>query len=297
MSAPSFSLVLATKGRPEVLRDTLLSAAECDPPAAEIIVVDGDEERSAEPVAEELISAGTPVRYAASRPGLTVQRNLGLDLAQGDVVVFVDDDTDLDPSLFAALAEGYRDPEVVGVTGRVLDRSGRRVGNMRSRWRRFLPGGGREGSLTRFGYPRRIQDETREHDMEYMLGGLMTARREAAARVRFDEALAGYGLAEDEDFSYRLSRVGRIRFLPQASVVHKNVGLGGKAAGARAFNRMVVVNRAYLFRKNFDRTPLARLQFGMLIAVLVAHRALNGEWAGIRGLADGSIEAWRRQRR
>jgi glycosyltransferase involved in cell wall biosynthesis len=296
VSDPSFSLILATKGRPEVLRDTLLSAAQCDPPPAETIVVDGDEGRSAEPVTDELAAKGVPIRYAASRPGLTLQRNVGLDLAQGDVVVFVDDDTDLDPGLFAALADGYRDADVVGVTGRVLDRSSRKVGGMRSRWRRFLPGGGREGSLTRFGYPRRIQDEDREHDMEYMLGGLMTARREAAASVRFDEKLAGYGLAEDEDFSYRLSRVGRIRFLPQASVVHKNVGLGGKAAGARSFNRMVVVNRTYLFRKNFKRTPLARLQFAMLVGVLVVHRTLNGEWAGIRGLVDGSIEAWRQRR-
>jgi GT2 family glycosyltransferase len=175
----------------------------------------------------------------------------------------------------------------------VIDRSYRRFGGMRSRARRFLPGGGREGSLTRFGYPRRIQDETREHDVEYMLGGLMTARREAAAGVRFDEQLTGYGLAEDEDFSYRLSRLGRIRFLPQASVVHMNVGLGGKTAGARTFNRMVVVNRAYLFRKNFRRTPLARIQFAMLVGVLLVHRALNREWSGILGLLEGSVEAWR----
>jgi glycosyltransferase involved in cell wall biosynthesis len=290
-----FSVVLATKGRPAVLRETLASVARCDPPPAEVVVVDGDESRSAEVVVRDL-DVDVPARYLPSAPGLTVQRNLGLDRAEGDVVVFVDDDTELDPGLFAALAEGYTDAGVVGVTGRVLDRDLRRFGNMRSRWRALLPGGGREGSVTRFGYPRRVQDETREHDVEYMLGGLMSARVDVARRVRFDERLRGYGLLEDEDFSYRLSRLGRVRFLPSACVVHRNVGAREKLARARDFNRTVVVNRAYLFHKNFRRTPLARAQFALLIGALAVHRAVNGEWDGVRGLAEGSVEAWRKRR-
>ena len=278
--------MIATRGRPGVLGETLASVARCDPPPSDVIVVDGDESGSAEPVA---LAAGA--RYERSAPGLTVQRNAGLELAQGDVVVFVDDDTELHPGLFAALADAYRDPEVLGVTGPVVDRDLRRFGNMRSCWRRLLPGGGREGSLTRYGYPRRVQDETRERDVEYMLGGLMTARREAALQVRFDERLGGYGLLEDEDFSYRLSRLGPVRFVPPASVVHRNVGAARRRE--REFNRMVVVNRAYLFRKNFRRTPLARLQFVMLLGVLLVHRAVNGEWSGVRGLLEGSVEAWR----
>jgi GT2 family glycosyltransferase len=290
--APRFSVVVATLGRPDVLARTLATLARCEPPPAETIVVDGDESGSAEPAAH---AAGA--RYERTPPGLTVQRNAGLALAGGDVVVFLDDDTEVDAGLFAALARAYRDPAVVGVTGRVLDRDLRRFGNMRSRWRGLLPGGGREGSLTRFGYPRRVQDETCERDVEYMLGGLMSARLDAARRVGFDERLGGYGLLEDEDFSYRLSRLGRLRFAPDAAVVHMNVDAARKVSPARTreFNRTVVVHRAYLFRKNFRRTPLARLQFAMLIGVLAVHRAVNGEWAGVRGLAEGSLEAWRQR--
>jgi glycosyltransferase involved in cell wall biosynthesis len=289
-SEPRFSVVIATRDRPAVLRETLQSLARCDPPPAETLVVDGSDDASAEPVARE-----ASVRYARSRPGLTVQRNVALDLVEGDVVVFLDDDVQADRRLFAALADGYRDPAVVGATGRVAEPDLRRFGNTRSRWRRLLPGGGGEGSLTRFGYPRRIQDETRERDVEYMLGCLMSARRDVAARLRFDERLTGYSLLEDEDFSYRLSRVGRVRYLPAASIVHRKVGASDHVGRAREFGRTVVVTRAYLFRKNFRRTPLARLQFGLLVAVLAAHRAVNGEWAGVRGVIDGSVEAWRRR--
>ena len=286
MTALRFSVVIATKGRPDDLRATLESLSAADPAPHEVIVVDGDEDRSAEAVTAEAGGAA----YVHSQAGLTLQRNLGVEQASGDVVVFLDDDVEVEPALFAVLDRAYRDDSVVGATGKVVEAAPRRVGNKRSRARRLLFGG-EEGTMTRFGYPRRLQDIDTERDVEFMQGCLMTVRTEPAARLRFDERLTGYALAEDEDFSYRLSRTGRVRYLPDAVVHHKNTGM--KSSAVRGFNRDVVVNRAYLFRKNFAATPLARAQFAGLVLVLVAHRALNREWSGVRGLLEGSVEAWR----
>ena len=288
----SFSAIIATRGRPADLAQTLSSLSRADPAPMEVLVVDGDEGRSAEEVVKAANSsgAGPSVRYLHSAPGLTLQRNHGAREARGDVVVFLDDDVEVDTALFAALERAYRDPAVVGATGRVIEGGERRLGNKRSAVRRLLFRG-EEGTLTRFGYPRRLQDLDRERDVELMQGCLMSGRREIVKEVGFDERLTGYALAEDEDFSYRLSRVGWVRYLPDAVVDHKNTGF--RSTGTRGFNRDVAVNRAYLFRKNFRRTPLARLQFGGLMLLLVAHRALNAEWEGVRGLVDGSRAAWR----
>ena len=284
-----FSVVIATKGRPDALARTLDSLSRCDPGPAEAIVVDGDEAQSARPLVAD--RGDVPFRYLASEPGLTRQRNRGIEAASGDVVVFVDDDVAFAPSVFASLARAYADPSVIGATGLVIEEQGRRFGNTSSAARRLLPGRGEEGTMTRFGYPRRIQDVRTPRDVEFMQGCLMSARREVAERVGFDERLTGYGLAEDEDFSYRLSRLGRMRYEP--SIVIEHEGTGAQASATREFNRTVVVNRVYLFRKNFSQTLLARLQFGMLVGILVVHRAINREWRAVRGLADGSIEAWR----
>ena len=81
----------------------------------------------------------------------------------------------------------------------------------------------------------------------------MSARRELAARCRFDEHLGAYALAEDEDFSYRLSRHGRVVYLPDMVVVHEKLGF--RSFDSRDFGKLVVRNRAYLFRKNFPQTP------------------------------------------
>ena len=61
----------------------------------------------------------------------------------------------------------------------------------------------------------------------------------------------------------------------------------------RTFNRQLVVNRWHLFRKNFRVRPLSVLGFAWMVAVLVAHRAVNRDWAGIRGLAEGTVAAAR----
>ena len=107
---------------------------------------------------------------------------------------------------------------------------------------------GEEGTFTRYGYPRYPQRGEQPRDIEFMRGCFMSARREAATKVRFDEQMAGYALGEDEDFSYRLSRLGRVHYEPGIVVEHRKLGFA--AQDPRRFGRLVVVNRAYLFRKN-----------------------------------------------
>jgi GT2 family glycosyltransferase len=286
------SAVIATLGRPDRLASTLASLSACRPEPAELIVVDGDDAQSARAVVEAHARAVAPavVRYEPSPPGLTRQRNRGIDVAGGDVVVFADDDVEFALDLFARLGSAYEDSAVVGATVR-YDEPGRRRGGGASRWlRRVVAGRGAQGTMTAAGYPRRITDLDNERDIEFMHGCLMSARRELAARVRFDETLPGYALAEDEDFGYRLSRAGRIRYVAGARVIHHAAGIG--SMHQHDFNRQLVVNRAYLFRKNFASSPASRAQFAAIVALLAAHRVLQGSWAGARGVLAGAREAW-----
>jgi GT2 family glycosyltransferase len=283
-----FSLIIATKGRPEPLSAVLQSAGQGLPADGEVIVVDGDSERSAESVVSALGDRFPDVtmRYVASDPGASLQRNVGIDAANGDIVVFLDDDCTFEPGLFEALMTAYEDETVVGVTGRVEQPSQARLGsNPNSRLRRFVLGGGRQGSMSSFGFRRPIVDVEQARDVEFMPGPLMSARRDVAAAVRFDERLTAYSLGEDDDFSYRASRRGRIRYEPSAVVYHH--ALGWHSMDRRKMDRLQVVNRTYLFRKNFPQTLRARAGFAALLAILCVHRVLNREWSGLRGLVDG----------
>ena len=290
-----FSVVIPTMRRERILEATLDSLQRCEPAPDEVIVIDADADASSyELVTEFGRNVAPAVRYLTTPPSLTRQRNIGIDDASGDVVVFLDDDVSIQPDLFARLQEVYEDAKIVGATGRVVEpESGRKLGPT-SRFRGLLPGGGREGTFTRYGYPRYLRHLARPRDVEFMQGCFMSARREEAAKVRFDERMGGYALAEDEDFSFRLSRLGRIRYEPGMIVEHRKLGFGSQ--DARKFGRLVVVNRAYLFRKNFRSTPLARAQFGFLVALLIGHRLVNREWRGVQGLLEGSLQVLRERR-
>jgi GT2 family glycosyltransferase len=292
----TFSVVIPTLRRGQMLRMTLEGLLACDPRPAEVIVIDADPERSAQNIVDELAGddESCRLRYLTSAPGLAAQRNLGVDAATGDVLVFLDDDVRIAPDLLERLAGAYADDSVLGATGRIIEPEDPRIGHPHSVLRSWLPGGGREGEFTRYGYPRYVQTLDQPRDVEYMFGCFMSARREAAQHIRFDERLGQYALAEDEDFSYRLSRLGRIRYVPEAVVHHRKVGY--LSQDSRAFGRLVVRNRAYLFRKNFRQTPLARAQFVLLVAALIAHRVVNRQWRGAQGVIEGAVAVMRARR-
>jgi GT2 family glycosyltransferase len=291
-----FSVVIPTKGRPEPLARTLASVRATDPKPHEIMVIDADPESSARELVVELQDGLLPTHYVHAEPSLTRQRNIGIDRSSGDVVVFLDDDVSLPKDVFAKLERAYADDSVAGATGRVVEPHGERRGGPRSFLRKLaVPAStGRRGSFTSYGYPRYVLPDDGACDVEFMPGCFMSARLELAGKVRFDEMLGAYALAEDEDFSYRLSRRGRLVYLPDLIIVHEKLGF--RSYDSREFGRLVVKNRSYLFRKNFPQTVGARVQFGLLLGMLVGHRLLNREWRGALGVLEGTLSLARGRR-
>ncbi|MCT1550177.1 glycosyltransferase family 2 protein [Brevibacterium casei] len=287
-SEPTLSVIIATLGRPDHLSAALGSLRSSSDQPEEVLIVDG----SANSDALELTQrhdAGSPypVRHVHSAPGLTRQRNVGLDSAVGDVVLFLDDDAKVPAQALREVRNAYSDPEVIGATARIVEPFGNDVGGKVSALRRAFNAGGAPGSFTSSGFPRRLQDEAVRQDIEFMQGAFMSARLAEARRVRFDETLVGYGLAEDEDFSYRLSRLGRIRYLGDVEIEHDNAGFSNR--DRVVFARTVVRNRRYLFHKNFEQSRRSRAAFALLLGTLVVHRLLNREFAAASAVAGSAL--------
>ena len=277
----TFSVIIPTLRREEQLRETLASLAACDPLPDELIVIDAAPERSAEAHTTGIAELGVRVQVLSSPGGVSRQRNIGLGKASGELVVFLDDDVLVQRRLFEIADEIFTDTTIVAATGRIEEPRSRRLIAHESRVRRFLPGGGREGQYTRYGYPNYLRDPYQARDVEFMPGCLMCVRREAAVAVGFDERLA---LAEDEDFAYRLTRLGRVRHDPRLTVIHRKLGF--RSRDRREFDRSLLISRLYIFRKNFEQRPLARLQFGALSVALLLHRLVNLDLQGALGVRD-----------
>ncbi|MCP5432742.1 MAG: glycosyltransferase [Alphaproteobacteria bacterium] len=115
--APSASVVICTRDRPEELARCLASLPRQSRPPREIIVVDNASRDGR--TREAALAAG--VTYVREdRPGLDIARNAGARAATCDIVAYTDDDVVLHPRWLERLVAAFDAPEVMAVTGLVL---------------------------------------------------------------------------------------------------------------------------------------------------------------------------------
>ncbi len=176
-------------------------AAEGVPgPTAELIVVDDgstDETRS--------LAARPGVRVlAGDGRGPAAARNLGVRVAAGDVLVFLDADTVPQAGWLAEMLAPLADPDVVAVKGRY--RSVQRALVARFAQLEF------EEKYTRLERARRV---------DFVDAGTAAYRREPLLAVGgFDEGFPAQS-AEDVELAFRLAERGaRFAFNPKAVVLH-----------------------------------------------------------------------------
>lgn len=123
--APSISIVIVTRGRPERVRQTVRSILDCRYPRdrQETIIVDTPEEGEAPlSFAEGDFPADARVHVVVElEPGISRARNRGLQEAKGEIVVFADDDVDVDENWLATLIAAFDlGPRVDAVSGPTL---------------------------------------------------------------------------------------------------------------------------------------------------------------------------------
>ena len=120
---PTFSVVINTLNRASELQKTLESFKWLKYPGEfEIIVVNGPSSDHT----EDIIASWLPlIRVGKCEvANLSVSRNIGICMAQGDIVAFIDDDAIPEPEWLTQLSEVYKDPIVGGAGGLVYNHTG-----------------------------------------------------------------------------------------------------------------------------------------------------------------------------
>ncbi len=217
------TVVVATLERPQAVARLLPGVLRQAPRSARVLLVD----QSSPPA---LAATARFVRHLADRRvehlphrarGLPAARNRGLVHCDGRVVLFFDDDVVLRPGCIAAHLAAYRDPTVGGVVGRIEERR-----LQPNAWRTTNRVGRSGRVITRL-------DGPDARDVETLKGANMSVRRTAIDAVGgFDEGYGGTALLEDADLSARVRALGfRLRYEPDASVIHEHLPFGGVRTG------------------------------------------------------------------
>lgn len=251
----TLSLIICTKDRKAVLRQTLATVFQQTHRPDEILIVDdGALDRAA--IVGLVEQQGLSCHYLRkATPGLAASRNLGVQQAQGDIILFLDDDVLLDPEYIAAIMQIFGDDpqgEIGGVTGTLqVDYAA----GVRPFLRLFGLDGVTPGAILPSGSGILVrQGEIRQTmPVQWLSGCNMAYRREVFTQFHFDQRLGAYGWGEDRDFSYRVGQHYPLMATPSAQLVHL------KATGGRINSRyMGFMETNYLYRffaKNMPKRP------------------------------------------
>lgn len=211
MSLPLTSLIICTRNRPALLRDTLASVLAGAEVPSEIVIVD----QSAN-VVPLLIEApqqrNCAIRHLpSSTTGLCRARNIGIAAARHDLLVFIDDDMYVAQDWFETLIHALvaSGPRTV-VTGRVLP----------------TDEGGQSGFVPSLVSSEVPQVYVGRLNTDVLAAGHMAMHRFAFEAIGpFDEALgagARFPASDDNDYGYRLFEAGfQIRYVPEAVLFHR----------------------------------------------------------------------------
>jgi glycosyltransferase involved in cell wall biosynthesis len=225
---PSMTVAICTHDRPNSLRIALETLLEQRYQRLRILVIDNAPPNDDTRQVVSAVASGRDIQYAVEpRPGLSWARNRAADLADGEIVAWVDDDVRCDPWWATEIARGFvEEPAADVVTGTVvpseLETQSQMMFDQYSSVRR------RRGFTRVVFSPGTRQQQSPLYPMPpFGIGANMAFRRTALKTIGgFDCALgAGTVARTAEDtaaFSAVLLSGGRIVYQPSAIVHHRN---------------------------------------------------------------------------
>lgn len=282
-------VIVPTIGRPQSLRRLLSSLAAQSVRVKEVVVADGSETGETAGVTSDpcWMTAGLAVRRIRVRPPHAVrQREAAIAASTGELLLFVDDDVELEVGCIAEMVHVIRrDPSVVAVTA---DFSNQGWSQPTRAWRAYLRivhglkdgewQGRVVGPLLRYGYdpvpPEAITIE--------WLGTCNSLVRRAA----FEEAggFSGFFLHrstmnEDVDLGLKLARVGSIVFCPKARMAHYHDPSGRVSAYQAAEDDLH--NRYCVLQVTMGKTRFR--SFGLVVVFAIVETMSGLAWCAVRG--------------
>jgi glycosyltransferase involved in cell wall biosynthesis len=309
---PRLSVVTPTYTRPTEVADLLANLATQRLLPDEVILVDGSD--PGDPRTERVVDARRAdlpftIRYVRSTGGAALQRNVGIDLAAGDFIAFIDDDVRLDPAFFYEILTAFEHDHAggVGCIAGCLTNPSRRI----RRWLRLvlhrLLGGRTTIRPGAFDYgsghpvPRAVGDPgSGLRDVDVVGAGCAIWRRAVFDDgLRFSPFFRTFSSNEDFHLALKAGGQWQIYDLGTARFAHLEAAAGRPSPFEESAHR--VINSRFLFVDVVrHRTRAQERRFWLVLAVDLLLRLLvaicsftRKRWGEAAGHASGMWRAYR----
>jgi glycosyltransferase involved in cell wall biosynthesis len=252
------SIIIPTRNRKNTLSQTLASLfAQSFKGDYEIIIVDGGStDGTIEMLTEVSKNSNVPLRYYRQKTrGMAEARNMGIENAKGDIVLFTDDDCVPEEKWIQKHIEWYKwDKNITGVSGLQIARYPTLLDMVdyyeqrKTYIDRKIVENPRVVGANNVSYPRSILVKLGGFDKTFTTEqGRGIEEEERSLIFRFKKFLHGRGIGgEDSDVSQRAALEGRVILDPSIEVYHLKVN---------SFTRTIVIDwfhrgmGAYVFNR------------------------------------------------
>lgn len=262
---PLISVVIPTYRREKLLQDSIVDVLKQDYPNFEVLVVDQTQTHEPETQAflEEMSAAGKIKLMRLDWASLPGARNYAVRRSQGEIILFIDDDVELEPGFLSAHVKNYlQNPEIGAVAGRVFDRM--KLGDSGGKLEiEYLPPEAMDPGIA--WYHIDLVHTTKPQQVLTARGCNMSFRSEIFTKygLKFDERFRGSAVREESDFCLRVRKTGyKIWYDPEAHLVHLGEETGGcHDISMRSLNYQITFyhNHFLLGLKNLTFTQALRL--------------------------------------
>ena len=256
------SIIIPTYNRVNELDDALNSVLAQTVLPLEVIIVDDSDGDCVQQFAKEKTNVfsqkGISLKFIRNfrQRSLTIARNIGIDSANGDIIMFLDDDVILENSYVLEILKVFQNfPDALGVQGFISNYPV--LSKIRNAFNVFFFLPHQEKNMARVlpswnnSYPSQLDSIIH---CEWLSGSNHCLKRDIFKEFRYDEKLKRYCFKEDMDLSFRIfKKYPQSLFMtPFARLQHKHSPVG-RMPGKNMILMEYCYN-FYFFYKNINQT-------------------------------------------
>lgn len=215
------SVVIPTYKRPG-LAESLKHQIQKLNPGTEVIIIDQSE---------------------SDNPNTSEAKNQGIKKATGEIVIFFDDDVEITPETIDSHLSEYKNTEILGVAGRVIN-DGEPVPTNTDVVTGQMNSLGTDFTKNFWGMRKQFVIHPYGCNMSFKKSVLDKAN---GFDVKFPAPLSAF---EEVDLGLRISKLGKIVFSPEALVYHHRAESGGTRVDIKSRNNQYYQSYGRLLRKH-----------------------------------------------
>ena len=262
------SIIIPTYNRVKALDECLDSIISQTIVPKEVIIVDDSDNNGIENLIahrkDQFNENNITLEYIRNKKekSLAIARNIGIEYAAGDTILFLDDDVVLDKAYISEILSVYDEyPNAFGVQGYITNSN---LSNFRNRINRLFFLGYHEKSKCRVlpstytSYPFLLNGII---PCQWLSGSNQSYKKAILENFKYDENLKRYSYKEDVDLSYRIYKQypDSLYITPYARLIH-NVSQEARLPNKK-LSYMQQIYPLYFFYKNIDQNIKNKLIF------------------------------------